>query len=68
MGHLGFAAVHDGSGSGLSNSVLETGPAAAGPNGLRSRTKGSDERRSADLPPICVEGYGCPGYVSIDIP
>jgi hypothetical protein len=61
-------AVRGGSGVGLNNSFLKTGLVATGPDGLCSRADGPVVRRSAYLPPICVGGRGCPGYVSIDIP
>jgi hypothetical protein len=56
------------SGADLGNSILKTGPATAGPDGPRSRADGPAMRRSTDLPPICIGGCGCPGYVSIGIP
>jgi hypothetical protein len=61
-------AVRGGSGLGLDNSFLKIGPAVAGPDGPRSRADGSDMRRSAILPLICIGGCGCLGYVSTVIP
>jgi hypothetical protein len=52
---------HGGLGVGLGNSVLKTGSAAVDPDG-------PTVRRSVGLPPICIGGCGCPGYVSISIP
>jgi hypothetical protein len=43
-----------GSGAGLGNSVLKTGPTTVGPDGPRSRVNGPVVRRSVGLPPICV--------------
>jgi hypothetical protein len=62
-----FCTVRGGLGVGFGNSFLKTGPAAAGLDGPRSRANGSDMRRLANLSPMCVGGYGCPGYVSISI-
>jgi hypothetical protein len=61
-------AVHGGSCACLGNSFLKMGPAAAGPDGSRSRANGPDMCGSVNLSPMCVGGYGCPGYVSIGIP
>jgi hypothetical protein len=49
----------------LGNSFLKMGSAAASLDGPCSRADGQYMRRSASLPPICVGGYGCLGYVSI---
>jgi hypothetical protein len=60
--------VRGGSGAGLGNLFLKTRPVVAGANSPCSRVDGPDMRRPADLPPICVGGCGCSGYVSIGIP
>jgi hypothetical protein len=65
---FGICTDRGGSSAGLGNSVLKMGPTVVGPDGLRSRGDGPVVRRSADLPLICIGGYGCPGYVSINIP
>jgi hypothetical protein len=65
---FGICADRDGSGAGLGNSVLQTGPTVVGPDGSRSRGDGPTMCRLADLPLICIGGCGCPSYVSIDIP
>jgi hypothetical protein len=56
-----------GLGAGLGNSLLKMGPAAAGPDGPRSRADSPDMRRSAKLSPMCVGGYSCLGYMFIGI-
>jgi hypothetical protein len=60
-------AVRGGSGAGLCNSFLKMGPAAAGPDGPRSRADGPNMRRSTNLSSMCVGGCGCSGYASIGI-
>jgi hypothetical protein len=52
--------VHGGSSAGLGNSLLKMGPATAGPDGPCSCADGLDMRRSANLPLMCVGGYGFP--------
>jgi hypothetical protein len=66
-GSFKVCTVRGSSGAGLSNSFLKTGPTTAGLDDPRSRVDGPDMCRSTDLPPICVGGCGCPGYVSIGI-
>jgi hypothetical protein len=61
-------AVRGGSGAGLGNSFLKTGPSATDLDGPRSRANGPDMRRSTNLSPMCVGCCGCPEYVSIGIP
>jgi hypothetical protein len=53
---------------GLGNSFRKIGRVIAGPDGPHSRADGPDMRRLAVLPPMCVGGCGCRGYVSIGIP
>jgi hypothetical protein len=67
-GPFSVCTVHGGSGAGLGNSFLKTEPDTAGPDGLYSCTDGPAMWRSVNLPPICVRGCGCLGYVSIGIP
>jgi hypothetical protein len=56
-----------GSDKDLGNLVLKMGPAIVGLDGPRSHVDGPTMRRSTGLPPICIGGCGCPGYVSIAI-
>jgi hypothetical protein len=60
-------AVRGSSGVGLGNLFLKTGSVAAGPDGPRSYVDGPVVCRSANFPPICIRGCGCPWYVPIDI-
>jgi hypothetical protein len=52
----------------LGNLVLKMGPVVIGPNGPCSCVDGLVVRRSAGLPPICVGGCCCLGYMFICIP
>lgn len=59
---------YDGPGMNFGGSIRKTGPTVAGPDGPHSCVNGPVVRRSVDLPLFCVEGYGCSGYMFIDIP
>jgi hypothetical protein len=67
-GSFRVCVVHGGSGAGLGNSVLKTKSAIAGPESPGPQTGSPVVRRSVVLPPVCIGGYGCPGYVSVSIP
>jgi hypothetical protein len=61
-------AIRGGSGAGLGNLFINIGSVIAGPDGPCSCADGPVVRRSANVPPICVRGCTCLGYVSISIP